>query len=259
MGVLKTPNGNIVGYRLNGRDHPITMANAQRAVQVINCWRRRGGPTVSNFTAFELERFSDETGLDLFGREIRLIARGIYFYVTGRADAVRAARTITADQAPRPLVKRPGARAYEALRGAQKHYEATRGIEEEAALTIRRARTDLARAAGPLGQDEAQRILAKAVSHAEAAIQAARAVKAEFLAACDTYDRGCEAARTLKVGEVARSAESVAYSAARVRELAEAARAALYAAQRAQGKLRSEAERRSGRPGRPRFSDPLGG
>ncbi|MQS17483.1 hypothetical protein F7Q99_36190 [Streptomyces kaniharaensis] len=244
MGVLKLDTGEIVGYRVNGKVYPITMANAQRAIAVMNCIRKYGGPTESNFTAYELEKFCEESGLPLFERHTRWIIRGIYFYaVTQRADAVANAETVSLQDAPRPTVKRPAGKAYDALMSAKTAYEGTRSIAEDAHLAARRGRGSLERAGRAIGAERAEEVMEGLLEYVRLAVEAAEAAKARFIDACNRLDETYAAAGRLKIHDESRLADRTMSLAMEVEDRALAARDALYAAQAAEQKLRGAAER----------------
>ncbi|MEV7123939.1 hypothetical protein [Kitasatospora griseola] len=242
MGVLRLKDGRIVGYRVSGKDHPLTMANAQRARNVAYCVERFGRD--SNFTAFELERFADETGMDPFGRITWWIIRGVVRYLREDPYGLQWAVTVTAAEAPVPKVKRPAARAADALTEAKKGHEQTRGIAEAADLAVHRGGGwALEGARRALGIEESKRITGELREHARQAKKAAATTESLFIKACNAADAAYMAARRLDVirerwayDRTTGLVDQVAQSAATAAEL-------LHKAERCQQKLYSAAER----------------
>ncbi|MFG2847431.1 hypothetical protein ACGF12_30325 [Kitasatospora sp. NPDC048296] len=248
MGVLHLADGRIVGYRVNDRNYPITMANAKRAMNVGYCVEKFGRD--SNFTAYELEKFGEETGLAPFDRLTWLIVRGINNFARGREDAVRCAVTVTATEAPAPKVKRPAARAYDALILAKKDYEATRPVSEAADLAVRRGGGwPLERAGKALGEETAAELLATLQKHAQQAKEAAEATEAQFIAACDATDEAYREANRLDVIREGWATERTLSLAAQVAQSAATASRHLHKANSIQHKLYSAAERWGHRAG----------
>ncbi|WP_331727454.1 hypothetical protein OG871_40500 (plasmid) [Kitasatospora sp. NBC_00374] len=242
MGVLRLSTGRIVGYRLSGRDYPVTMANAQRARNVAHCVERFGRD--SNFTAYELKRFGDETGMEPYGRSTWWVVRGINRYLRGEANAVEMAITVTEAEAPVPTVKRPAARAYDALTEAKKNYEPTRRIAEAADLAVTRGGgRALEGASKTLGVERAAELMAALEEHARQAREAAGATRALFIKACDAADEAHRAAERLDVIKEGWAAERSLGLVEQVTRSAAAAFEQLHKAEGIQHQLRHEADR----------------
>ncbi|MFD5610488.1 hypothetical protein [Kitasatospora sp. NPDC127060] len=248
MGVLHLTDGRIVGYRVNGRDYPITMANAKRALNVAYCAQRFGRG--SNFTAYELEKFGDETGLPPYDPLTWWIVRGISRFVEKDAHAVECASTVTADEAPRPTVPRPAARAHAALPAAQKDYEASQLIAQAAALAMQRGSGRVLEQAGrALGKEGAAELMASLRKHARLAEEAAEATKGLFVAACDAADEASQRGRQLDVIREGWAAERAAALVAQVTQRAADAALHLHRAENVGYELSRAAERWARRAG----------
>ncbi|MET9396177.1 hypothetical protein, partial [Kitasatospora sp. NPDC002965] len=239
--------GQIVGYRVNGRDYPITMANAKRALNVAHCARRFGRD--STFTAYELSKFGDETGLPPHAPITWWIARGVDRFVRKDANAAEWAVTVTAAEAPVPTVKRPAGRAYAALGEALKGCESCRPVGRAAERALRRGGLALEQAGKALGEAEAGELMTTLRDHARLAQEAAGSAEALFLAACDAADEARRKGTELDVIREGWAAEHCLGLVAQVGEKAAEATGHLDRAERIQQELDRQAERWARRAG----------
>ncbi|MER5352555.1 hypothetical protein ABT093_19760 [Kitasatospora sp. NPDC002551] len=247
MGVLHLADGRIVGYRVNDRDYPITMANAKRALNVAHCARRFGRG--STFTAYELSKFSDETGLPPYAPITWWIARGIDRFVRNDANAAERAVTVTAAEAPVPTVKRPAGRAHAALGEARKGYETCRPVGEAAERAVRSGGLALERAGKVLGGTEAGEPMTALRDHARLAQEAAGSAEALFFAACDAADEARRKGIELDVIREGWAADHCLALVAQVGENAGEAAGHLHRADGIRHELNRQAERWARRAG----------